>query len=122
VIEVRNLLLEIDCIAARQLYAECRSPQFRAESQCIVAKRGSRTADLESQSRENEAARVCGGLGPYAHSMEWRGGEEVQQSGARWLIFPHHRCWIGVAAYAVAPKDRSSSYLKDILHGHLLEM
>jgi len=54
--------------------------------------------------------------------MEWRGGEEVQQSGARWLIFPHHRCWIGVAAYAVASKDRSSSYLKDIRHGHLLEM
>ncbi len=34
-------------------------------------------------SRENEAARVCGGRGPYAYSMEWRGGVEVQQSGAR---------------------------------------
>ena len=29
---------------------------------------------------------------------------------------------MGVAAYAVAPKDRSSGYLKDILHRDLLEM
>src|SRR5437868_15412638 len=42
----QKLLLEIDYIVARQLYGGCRSPQFRTQSQCVFAKRGSLTTDF----------------------------------------------------------------------------